>query len=96
VDRREPLPGDGVGPCQRRVVVLDQKTGKYKRHCGAYGKRLSHTPVESWARKGWCIALSQLGHQLYFPRRAAADGVGARLSRPPNARLHSLPRQTSI
>jgi DNA-binding beta-propeller fold protein YncE len=32
---------DGYG--NRRVVVLDQKTGKYKRHWGAYGKRPDDT-----------------------------------------------------
>ena len=35
--------GDGYG--NRRVVVLDRATGKYKRHWGAYGARPSDEPV---------------------------------------------------
>ena len=41
--------GDGYG--NRRVMVLDVATGKYKRHWGAYGSRPSDEPVPAYNPK---------------------------------------------
>jgi DNA-binding beta-propeller fold protein YncE len=38
---------DGYG--NRRVIVLDRDTGKYKRHWGAYGNRPDDTPVPAYS-----------------------------------------------
>jgi len=42
--------GDGYG--NRRVIVLDVATGKYKRHWGAYGNKPSDEPVPAYNPKG--------------------------------------------
>ena len=42
--------GDGYG--NRRVIVLDVATGKYKRHWGAYGNKPSDEPVPAYAPSG--------------------------------------------
>jgi len=42
--------GDGYG--NRRVIVLDTDTGKYKRHWGAYGKAPSDERVPAYNPKG--------------------------------------------
>jgi DNA-binding beta-propeller fold protein YncE len=42
--------GDGYG--NRRVIVLDAATGKYKRHWGAYGSRPSDEPVPAYNPAG--------------------------------------------
>jgi DNA-binding beta-propeller fold protein YncE len=42
--------GDGYG--NRRVIVLDVATGKYKRHWGAYGARPSDEPVPAYNPAG--------------------------------------------
>jgi hypothetical protein len=41
--------GDGYG--NRRVIVLDVATGKYKRHWGAYGNKPSDEPVPAYNPK---------------------------------------------
>ena len=41
---------DGYG--NRRVIVLDVATGKYKRHWGAYGSRPSDEPMPAYNPKG--------------------------------------------
>jgi hypothetical protein len=41
---------DGYG--NRRVIVLDVATGKYKRHWGAYGARPNDEPVPAYSPKG--------------------------------------------
>jgi len=42
--------GDGYG--NRRVMVLDVATGKYKRHWGAYGNKPSDEPVPAYSPSG--------------------------------------------
>jgi DNA-binding beta-propeller fold protein YncE len=42
--------GDGYG--NRRVIVIDVATGKYKRHWGAYGAKPSDEPVPAYNPKG--------------------------------------------
>jgi DNA-binding beta-propeller fold protein YncE len=42
--------GDGYG--NRRVIVLDVETGKYKRHWGAYGSKPSDDKVPAYNPKG--------------------------------------------
>ncbi len=42
--------GDGYG--NRRVIVFDTETGKYKRHWGAYGNKPSDDKVPAYSPKG--------------------------------------------
>ena len=49
VSANEMYIGDGYG--NRRVIVLDVATGKYKRHWGAYGNKPSDDPVPGYSPK---------------------------------------------
>ncbi len=50
VTANEMYVGDGYG--NRRVIVFDNETGKYKRHWGAYGKPPSDEKVPAYNPKG--------------------------------------------
>jgi hypothetical protein len=50
VPANEMYVGDGYG--NRRVIVLDATTGKYKRHWGAYGNKPSDEPVPAYSPQG--------------------------------------------
>jgi hypothetical protein len=50
VGANEMYVGDGYG--NRRVIVLDVNTGKYKRHWGAYGSKPSDEPMPAYNPKG--------------------------------------------
>jgi hypothetical protein len=50
VSANEMYIGDGYG--NRRVIVLDTETGKYKRHWGAYGNKPSDDKVPAYNPKG--------------------------------------------
>ena len=71
VAAREVYAADGYG--NRRVVVFDSDTGKYKRHWGAYGKRPSDdkTPAYDPAKP----AASQFSNPVHCVRISQADGL---------------------
>jgi hypothetical protein len=50
VSANEVYVGDGYG--NRRVIVLDATTGKYKRHWGAYGNKPGDEPVPAYNPQG--------------------------------------------
>jgi len=50
VSANEMYIGDGYG--NRRVIVLDVATGKYKRHWGAYGNKPSDEPMPAYNPQG--------------------------------------------
>jgi len=50
VSANEMYVGDGYG--NRRVIVLDATTGKYKRHWGAYGAKPSDEPMPPYSPQG--------------------------------------------
>jgi hypothetical protein len=82
---------DGYG--NRRVIVFDSQTGKYKRHWGAYGRRPEDPPPPAGGRGQASDAAPPIAL-----RGTSAGGVGAAVMAPfnPDLPVDKRPQQFNI